>query len=299
MHNTPLLSIIIPNYNNAGYLKDCIESILKQTYTDYEIIISDDCSDDNSVELIREYEKNYLNIKALNNRKNIGVSKNRHNAILNASGKYITTLDSDDVYLDPQKLEKEMQLVQNHKTVSGKDICAFSNVAIVDDDLNFIRYQWPEDKIKEGDLFIDIITRRSMIPRDFIFLRSDYFQVGGYDPGFNLYEDWDLKIRLARKREFYFTNSEGVGYRRKGEGLSYVSLHKHIHALRSIFNKNIPLIESGHVSQLKAEFDNYLSTLKLQLLNKLERERKTWIDNRKILKGLWVGIKKIYYRYSL
>ena len=295
----PELSIIIPNYNNAQYLDDCINSIIRQTYQDFEIIISDDCSTDNSVEVINKWVDTDSRIRLIRQTKNIGVSRNRHIAILASLGKYITTLDSDDVYIDPEKLEKEMQLVFFHKKETGIDVCAFSNVVIVDDTLNTVGYQWQEDKIKEGDIFNDIITRRSMIPRDFVFLKSDYFRIGGYDPRFNLYEDWDLKIRLAKIRNFYFTGIKGIGYRRRGAGLSYVPLSKHMVALKKIFKKNLSLIADEDFSGIKSEFIEHLRSIKSKVIFNLEKKRKNYKKDDKLLNTILQSIKIGYYRITL
>lgn len=99
MNFIPILSIIVPNYNNSKYFNDCIESILRQTVTDYEIIIADDKLTDNSRSIIEEYTAEYpKQIRAIFNKRNVGVSANWHNAILQSQGRYITTLDSDDFY---------------------------------------------------------------------------------------------------------------------------------------------------------------------------------------------------------
>ncbi|MDA3898043.1 MAG: glycosyltransferase family 2 protein, partial [Desulfobacteraceae bacterium] len=127
MSVNPELSIIVPNYNNGQYIKDCIESILSQSFDDYEIIIADDRSDDNSREIINEYVDKYPDrIKKIFNEYNLGVSRNRHNAILSSTGRYITTLDSDDYYYSPKKLAAEIRLIEEHKKKYNSNIIAYS-----------------------------------------------------------------------------------------------------------------------------------------------------------------------------
>ena len=87
-----------------------------------------------------------------------------------------------------------------------------------------------------------ILARDCMIPRDYLFLKESYYDVGGFDLNINLFEDWDLKIRLAEKFEYYFTGIEGIAYRRKGSGLSYTSIDNINHAMKKVFNKNICLV---------------------------------------------------------
>ncbi len=218
--NDILLSVIVANYNNESYIRDCLESIMSQTYKNLEIVVSDDCSTDHSLEMINEYERKYPRIiTVLPSSINRGVARTRHEAILQAKGEYITTLDSDDYYYDNQKLEKEMELILQYKK-QDKDILAFSNIVLVKGDKTLIGIQGNSKNIKEGKIFDDIITRSCMIPRDFIMKKEAYFEVGGYDYRFPIYEDWDLKIRLAKKYEFNYTGVNGTAYRRHGAGLS-------------------------------------------------------------------------------
>ena len=265
------LSIIIANYNNSQYLADCFESILKQTYTDFEIIISDDLSTDNSKEIILKYSKKHPQIKAHFNKNNQGVSKNRHIAINLAQGKYITTLDSDDVYWNKSKLETEMKLIKEYEEKYNKPICAFSNIAILDPDLNYIRDQFTQDQLKEGYILNHIITRAAHIPRDFIMKKEDYFQAGGFDFSLNAYEDWDLKIRIAKFREFYYTGVYGTGYRRRSGGLSDFPTQKHYKILKRLFNKNIHLVAAADKFEVKQKFSEFLNIRKDKIIKQLEK----------------------------
>jgi len=267
----PLLSIIIPNYNNAGFLKDCIGSILGQTFTNYEIIITDDCSTDNSIQIIDEYTKHYDFIHAIYHKRNVGISANRHSGIIEARGDYFTVLDSDDIYYDPRKLEKEMELIIYYKTKENKNICAFSKIAQLDKELNFIRDHWPENKIKVGYIFNEIIARTSMIPRDFIVATDAYFEVGPYDKVFSLYEDWDLKIRLAHKYDFYYTGIYGTGYRKHGTGLSQVNVYNHIKYLKMVFKKNYILIDADKRTSIKRAFYNFIHSKRSGYIKSLEQ----------------------------
>ena len=93
----PLISIIVPLYNYKKYIKDCIKSIIKQTYTNYELIIVDDCSTDNSYNIVKKMEKKYSRIKVIRLKKNSGYSKAKNEGIVLSKGEFITTLDADDM----------------------------------------------------------------------------------------------------------------------------------------------------------------------------------------------------------
>ena len=92
-----LVSIIMPSYNTANYIADSIKSIQAQTYTNWELIIVDDCSTDNSVEVIRSFDE--PRIKLLKNEINSGAAISRNYALREAKGKWIAFLDSDDIWV--------------------------------------------------------------------------------------------------------------------------------------------------------------------------------------------------------
>jgi len=105
-----LVSIITPNYNCAIFINQTIESVLSQSYQNWEMLIIDDCSTDNSIEIIEKYKKQDTRIKLLKTKYNSGSPKEPRNiGIKNAQGRFITFLDSDDLWL-PDKLERQIPL---------------------------------------------------------------------------------------------------------------------------------------------------------------------------------------------
>lgn len=108
-----LVSIITPAYNAEQYLSMTIESVLAQTYQNWELLISNDCSTDNTQKIIESYMDKDNRIKTINAEKNGGVSAARNLALGQAAGKYIAFVDSDDLW-HPQKLEKQIAFMQNN-----------------------------------------------------------------------------------------------------------------------------------------------------------------------------------------
>jgi len=103
----PLLSIVLPVYNTAKYLEQCIDSILSQTFEDFELLAIDDCSTDNSLQILRQYEQKDSRVQVLKNKNNEGLSMVRNLGISKAQGKYISFVDSDD-FLDVSMYERMM-----------------------------------------------------------------------------------------------------------------------------------------------------------------------------------------------
>ena len=259
MKEKPLLSVIVANYNNKPYIRECLDSILNQTFKNLEIVVSDDGSMDDSPQIIRDYEKRYPEVvDVIFSPTNRGVAQNRHEAIIEAGGEYITTLDSDDYYYNERKLEKEMALVLEYKK-KGKDILTFSNIAFVKQDKTLIRTWGNSKNIKEGDIFYDIITRSCMIPRDFVMKKSIYFEIGGYDFKFETHEDWDLKIRAARKYEFYYTGEIGTAYRQHFGGLSSIPYPMTTNNLWKVFFKNLVMVPTSEKNQIKNNFLSFMT----------------------------------------
>ena len=94
--NKPLISIIVPVYNSQTYLSACLDSILAQTYSCYQIIIVNDCSSDNSIDIIENYKKKSKNVILINHDQNQGIGGARNTGLKVAEGDYITYIDSDD-----------------------------------------------------------------------------------------------------------------------------------------------------------------------------------------------------------
>lgn len=107
-----LVSIIMPSYNTADFIADAIKSVQQQTYTNWELLIVDDCSKDNTDEIIKSFLSDNR-IKYYKNKKNYGAAISRNFAIKKAKGKWIAFLDSDDIWL-PDKLSKQISFMKNN-----------------------------------------------------------------------------------------------------------------------------------------------------------------------------------------
>ena len=111
MTNDKLVSIIIPVYNASRFLEETINWIQEQTYSNWEAIFIDDCSSDNSYNLIKKYQKEDKRIKLIKNKTNSGAAVSRNNGIDHAEGDYLCFLDADDKW-HPEKLEKQINFMQ-------------------------------------------------------------------------------------------------------------------------------------------------------------------------------------------
>ncbi|MCH8519038.1 glycosyltransferase [Candidatus Gracilibacteria bacterium] len=195
----PKISVIMPVYNTALYLPEAIESILSQSFTDFEFLIIDDGSTDGSYEICKSYALQDIRIKLSHNEKNMGISYTRNKLIELANSEYIAPQDSDDISL-PHRLELSYEYLQSHlKTavVSGDNI-------IIDEQGNTIGKRTYSNDIK------NTILKKSPISQGSSMFRKEVFEsLGGYDPALNYAEDYDLWLRVYQAgHDIYNLNSE-------------------------------------------------------------------------------------------
>lgn len=116
--NTPLISIIMPAHNSAGFIREAVSSVISQNYSNWELIIVDDCSSDNTIEnaLISIPASISDKVKILKNEKNLGAAGSRNRGVKEACGEWVAFLDSDDVW-EKDKLKKQAEFIENTNSV--------------------------------------------------------------------------------------------------------------------------------------------------------------------------------------
>ena len=208
-----LLSVIIPNYNKEKYICQCLDSVLKQTYPNIQIVVVDDCSKDQSPQIIKEYAQKYSNIKAILLTENGGVSHARNLGIKQADGSYITMLDSDDFYSNDEKLLYEMNVLKEHNGIG----VSYSYRQVVNEKGELLYSEKRHlNRYISGKVFYKFLTEKdacSYVQRDMCMPKEAILEVGGYNESESYYEDYDLVLRLSEKFPFYYTGIDGTSYR--------------------------------------------------------------------------------------
>ena len=244
------ISIIIPNYNKEKYIEKCVDSVLKQSYMPKEIIIVDDCSTDNSRRTIEKLAKKNETIKLIYPKTNGGVSKARNLGLQNASYDYVTFIDSDDFYINVDKLKNEMKQLKLLEE-KGYQGLAYSTTVLVDEDGKVIpcranRRRRKNEFMKGNRVLKTLISlsKQKIIPRDYCIRKETVLKVGAYNYPRNFYEDLDLLMRLAMAGVFFQpTYENGTAYRQLQNGLSGKNTIEH--------NKEIEIICSHYMKDLK------------------------------------------------
>lgn len=217
------VSVIIPNYNNSAFLEKSVSSVMTQDYLGIaEILIVDDCSTDDSRNLILELEKKDSRIKHIFLEKNHGVSYSRNAGIRAANSDYVTCLDADDFYENKSKICYEMELIEKFRD-SGKDIIAYSIMCSCNHDGKDIlkkkkRKSYYYRKKTYLKLLLDFNSKK--VFRDYCVKKEALEKVGLYKEGSNLFEDYELLLKLTKLYEAYCTYNFGTVYRDSISGLS-------------------------------------------------------------------------------
>ncbi len=128
-----LVSVIMPAYNSSKWIEETITSVQKQTYSNWELIICDDCSTDNTVELLRRLQKEDKRIILMINDNNYGPGRSRNNALNISKGRYIAYLDSDDLWAE-KKLEEQLSFIKQNKY----NIC-YTNYDLIKENGDYIK----------------------------------------------------------------------------------------------------------------------------------------------------------------
>jgi len=191
----PTVSVIIPSYNRAHLLGRAIQSILNQTYQDFEIIVVDDGSKDNTEEVVRGF--NDKRIRYIWHEVNKGGSAARNTGIKAARGEYIAFQDSDDEWLS-QKLEKQMKVFEK---VSPKVGVVYTGYwRLKGDKKTYI----PSSKVsqKEGDIH-KILLEVNFVTTQAVVVKTECFERAGmFEEELRRLEDWELWIRISKYYHF-------------------------------------------------------------------------------------------------
>jgi glycosyltransferase involved in cell wall biosynthesis len=191
----PKVTVIIPTYNRAHLIKRAIKSVLNQTFQDFEIIVVDDGSTDNTEEVVKSF--NDLRIKYIKHQKNLGASAARNTGIKNSKGEYIAFLDSDDEWL-PEKLEKQMRYFKKIEKRRGKLGLVYCDSIWCDEEGRKIAVSNQIWKPKEGWVFKELLKNCFISTASVVICREDVLiKVGLFDRKFTQSQDYELWIRLS------------------------------------------------------------------------------------------------------
>lgn len=196
--NIGLVSIIMPSYNCENIIKKSIDSVLKQTYKNWELIIVDDCSTDNTESVIKEYASKHSNIYFFKLEHNSGAAEARNKAISESKGEYIAFLDSDDSWYT-EKLEKQIKFMKNNSI----DFCATGYELVSEDGTSLNRALIPPAKTNYNQFIMYSCPIGNLTA---IYNRGKLGKI--FVPNIKKRNDFALWLQVLKKTEFCYGMSD-------------------------------------------------------------------------------------------
>jgi len=214
----PLISIIIPSFNHAPYLRQAVDSVLQQTETDLELIVVDDGSTDESLDILSTFSDSRMQVFQ---QPNLGAHAAINHALAKTSGNYLAILNSDDTY-HPRRLEKAIQVLETDENVG----IVGSYIHIIDENNNTLGVKrgylncepWvlekPEFSFRAGmDLRAVLLTENYLsTTSNFVFPRRWFEVIGEFHP-LRFTHDWEFALRMANKANLYLIQEPLINYR--------------------------------------------------------------------------------------
>lgn len=224
MYEDPVISVIMGVYNEERYLRASIESILEQKFEDFEFIIVDDASDDDSVDIIQSYDDSRITL--IRNEMNKGLTVSLNRALETATGMYVARQDADDLSL-PERFERQVSFLDRHDEVS----LVGTGAQFINDNGTVIDRRIPHCNPD----FEDFLRKNQLIHGTILARRAVLEALGGYDEFFRYTQDLDLWLRLAKQHTIanipvplyqHRIHDEGVYFSQKDESMLYSMLSR-------------------------------------------------------------------------
>jgi glycosyltransferase involved in cell wall biosynthesis len=262
------VSVIIPTYNRADIIRDALESVLAQSYQDFEILVVDDGSSDNTGEVVASVGSN--KIRFMRSERNCGCSAAYNRGISEAAGNLIAFLDSDDIW-EPGYLEREVDFLARHPEVGvvfcdteirGPAIHVSSIVSLMD---AFPRFLQQSPKASEyfvdaRQMYLCLLQEVPIKPSATTIRREVFSKAGVFDEQWPSGTDWDLFLRMSRVTNFGYIDQALVTQRHRSD----------------------------------ATHRRYYEKDKMFLLGQFTKEKATLIGDREALKGVNRGLGALY-----
>ena len=219
-----LVSIIMPSWNTAKYISESIESVINQTYTNWELLIVDDCSTDNTDEVVKPYLSD-SRIHYTKHKANSGAALTRNRAIRHARGEWIAFLDSDDLW-KPEKLEKQLAFMKENGYV-----------------FSYHEYVKIDEEDQPLNIYVsgpDIVTRRKMYnygyPGCLTFMYSAKAMGLIQIKDIKKNNDYAILLKLCKKADGYLLKENLAEYRIRKKSISHDKLKKKLKSHYDLFH---------------------------------------------------------------
>ena len=221
----PLISVVIPVFNGEKTIKETIDSVLKQTFTDFELLVINDGSQDLTVEVVEKIQDSRIQLYSY---PNAGLAASRNRGIDRSTGEYIAFIDADDLWT-PDKLEAQFNALKSHPEAA----VAYSWTDYIDEYSQFLGkggHITVNGNIYPHLLLTDLLENGS----NPLIRKQAFIEVGNFDESLSAAEDWDMLLRLAIRYHFIAVSSPQVLYRISSNSMSFNVLQQERESLKVI-----------------------------------------------------------------
>lgn len=210
----PLVSVVMPSYNHERFISETIGSVLGQSFKDFELIIIDDASKDNSKQIIEGFCERENRVNAIFHKENMGIARTLNDGIEKAKGKFIALIGSDDVW-SKDKLKKQVEILEKNE-----DLVVWSEGKIIDAHGNptgelFTEMHGASKKKKSGDIFDELLKGNFIFGSSLIYKRGNTGDLM-FNETLKYLNDYQFEVDLAAKYEYFFILEPLVMYRIHG-----------------------------------------------------------------------------------
>ena len=246
---TPRVTVVMAAYNAAQFLREAVSSVLSQTYQNFEIIVVDDASSDNSLSILQGFGDSRMRI--IRHHTNIGAALSRNEALSGARGEFVAIMDADDVCA-PNRLERQVAFLDANPLVGLVGCGVYDNI----DASGVVLYTsyLPEDN---ETIQRTLVERWCFLHPSIMFRRALHVLVGGYRKAFGVAEDHDFILRILEHCQAHNLYERLVSYRLNPKGLSVIG-HQYINELGDVAVRLAQRRRSGQPENLDEEMARLL-----------------------------------------
>lgn len=247
----PEVTVLMAVYNGELFLREAIDSILKQTYTDFEFLILNDASNDSTLEILLSYTDQRIRI--INNEKNLGLTKSLNKGLLLAKGKYIARQDADDVS-DKKRFEKQVIFLESNPRV----VLLGTQARIIDEKSRVYKNQGEPKALSHKAILYQFLFENPFIHSSVMFRKNIiYDELKGYNETFVYNQDFELWSRVIKHYEVSNLSETLVDFRNNSQSITKVSDQK-LKAFNENFYRNVE-VQIGNMSTILSDngFSNW------------------------------------------
>lgn len=227
------ISVLMSVYNDAQYIRGAIESVLKQSFHNWEFIIMDDASIDDTSNIIRDYTKKDKRLKYYKFQTNKGVPTCLNRGIKLSCGDFIARIDSDDLWLDSHKLQKQINFVEDHPDCG---LVGTWTKVIDENDKDLYDLKYPTD---DSIIRVQMLKHNCFISSSVLIRKKIAIKVGLYGITSRPAEDYGLWLKLGTVSQLFNIPEYMTGYRINPSGISQSTYKEQIHTSLRVIKENM------------------------------------------------------------